>query len=187
MSTDDYFERTATVINDLAASPPPELDEFAEAILNAWSDGAQVISCGNGGSAADSQHFVTELVARFYDEPIHKPALSLTADSATLTAISNDWSFEEVFSRQVRAQLDPGDVFLGISTSGNSENVLKAISAANTIGADCFGLTGTPPGRLDEVDCTVISVPSDRTSHIQEAHAACLHYVCEFIDNELND
>jgi D-sedoheptulose 7-phosphate isomerase len=183
----DYFERTADVLNQLAASPPPQLDELADSILTTWSKGGRIISCGNGGSAADSQHFVTELVARFDEEPIHKPAVSLTADSSTLTAISNDWSFEEVFSRQVRAQLDSDDVFLGISTSGNSENVLKAIVEANTIGADCFGLTGSPPGRLADADCTVISVPSDRTPHIQEAHSACLHYVCDLIDGELND
>jgi D-sedoheptulose 7-phosphate isomerase len=187
MSEENYFDRTVRVFEELATSPPSELDELVESILSAWTKGGKVVSCGNGGSAADSQHFVTELVARFNDEPIHKPALSLTADTATLTAISNDWSYKEVFSRQVRAQLDSDDILLGISTSGNSENVLEAITTANTVGADCFGLTGSPPGRLSDVDCTVISVPSDRTPHIQEAHSACLHYVCERIDNKLND
>lgn len=183
---ESYFERTAGVMEKLAADCPSELDELVEAVITAWDRGGKLVSCGNGGSAADSQHFTTELVARFKDQSIHKPAISLVSNPSTLTAISNDWNYEDVFSRQLEAQLRPEDVFLGISTSGNSENVLNAMNRACEIGARRFALTGQNGGQLMKKQCTVIAVPSEITAHIQEAHAACLHYVCSRIDERLH-
>ncbi len=186
MTMEAYFERSAGVLERLAEDQPPELDELVESVIKAWDHGGKVVSCGNGGSASDSQHFTTELVARFKNQSIHKPALSLVSNPATLTAISNDWNYDEVFSRQLEAHLRPDDVFLGISTSGNSENVLNAIERAAEVGARRFALTGQNGGQISNKNCTLISVPSEITAHIQEAHAACLHYVCSRIDERLN-
>lgn len=185
-SSGDYFGRVSSVMDELTADPPSELDEFSEAILTAWENGGKVVSFGNGGSAADSMHFTTELVARFDSESIHKPAISLACNASTLTAIANDWSFEEVFARQVRAQVDPEDVVLGISTSGDSKNVIEGLKAAHERGAGTFGLTGNTASKFDTLPIVRISVPSSITSHIQEAHIVCLHYVCDLIDQTLN-
>jgi D-sedoheptulose 7-phosphate isomerase len=184
--TETYFERSAGVLEQLAEDQPPELDELVESVITAWDRGGKVVSCGNGGSATDSQHFTTELVARFKNHSIHKPAISLVSNPATLTAVSNDWNYEQVFSRQLEAYLQPEDVFLAISTSGNSENVLNAMNRACEVGARRFALTGVKGGQLLNKKCTLIAVPSEETAHIQEAHAACLHYVCSRIDDRLN-
>lgn len=182
----NYFSRAAELFQELAENPPPGLDRLVEAIFDTWERDGTVICAGNGGSAADSEHFTTELVARFNEEPIHKPALSLSSNSPTVTAVGNDWSYEEVFSRQLKAHLDQKDLFLGISTSGTSTNVLRAVGEALKRGADCFALTGANGGDLTSKDCVVVRVPARKTCHIQEAHAACLHYVCREIDRELN-
>ena len=182
----DYFERAREVYDELAERPPPELEQLVIAIRNSWEEGGKVISFGNGGSAADSLHFTAELVARFGDEPIHRPAISLNANPSTVTATANDWSYEEVFSRQLRAHARAEDVVLGITTSGNSTNVIRGLSRAKHIGATTFGLTGSEPGRLEGIGTTIIRVPSDETPHVQQAHIACLHYVCHRIDQELN-
>lgn len=184
--SDEYFEEARTLFDRLAENPPDGLDDLAEAILKTWENDGTVVSFGNGGSAADSMHFTTELVARFDHDPIHKPAISLSANPSTLTATANDWSFEEVFSRQVRAQVTSRDLVLGISTSGNSENVLKGLEVADDRDARTFGLTGAGECELDRLAARRIVVPSTRTSHIQEAHITCLHYVCDVIDRTLN-
>lgn len=181
-----YLRESSDVLRELSEDPPGELDDLVEAIFQCWDDDGKVVSCGNGGSATDSQHFTTELVARFDDDEIHKPAISLATNPASLTAISNDWNYSDVFARQVRALLQPEDLLLGISTSGCSENVIKALNHGINIGANCFGLTGETGGDLVSLDCTLITVPSRTTSYIQEAHAACLHYVCHRIDKKLN-
>lgn len=188
MSNDrqNYFGRTAEIFEILATNPPPELDQLVDTILEAWNNGGKVVSCGNGGSAADSQHFTAELVAKFSDEAIHKPALSLNVNPSTITAVSNDWSYDEVFSRQVRAQGTPDDVFIGISTSGNSKNVLKGLKEALKVGMESFALTGEDGGLLNEYNCSLINIPSNSTPHIQEGHGACLHYVCQEIDHIIN-
>lgn len=186
-STDEYFNEFRDLANRLAENPPPELETLAEAILGAWENAGKVVSFGNGGSAADSLHFTTELVARFNEDPIHRPAISLASSPSTLTAVSNDWSFAEVFSRQVKAQVQSGDVVLGISTSGNSENVVGGLEAAVEQNARVFGLTGNAGDcEFDHLPIVKISVPSKKTSHIQEAHIACLHKVCDLIDRTLN-
>jgi len=148
----------------------------------------KILSCGNGGSAADSQHFSSELLNRFEMERPGLPAMALTTDSSTITSISNDYSYEEIFSKQVRALGKPQDVLLGISTSGNSENVIRAINAAHERGMKVVALSGRDGGRMadmfEEGDVE-IRVPATRTARIQEVHLLVIHCLCDLIDTTL--
>ena len=151
------------------------------------SDG-KILSCGNGGSAADSQHFSSELLNRFEMERPGLPAVALTTDTSTLTSISNDYAYEEIFSKQVRALGKPQDVLLGISTSGNSENVIRAIAAAHERGMKVVALTGRDGGRMADIftpDDIEIRVPASRTARIQEVHLVVIHCLCDLIDTTL--
>lgn len=151
------------------------------------SDG-KILSCGNGGSAADSQHFSSELLNRFEMERPGLPAMALTTDSSTLTSISNDYAYEEIFSKQVRALGRPGDVLLAISTSGNSANVVRAIHAAHERGMRVVALTGRDGGEmasLYEDGDVEIRVPASRTARIQEVHLVVIHCLCDIIDRTL--
>lgn len=145
----------------------------------------KVLACGNGGSAADSQHFVAELVGRFERERQPLAAVSLSTDTSILTAVGNDYGFEQVFSRQVTALGQQGDILLGISTSGNSANVLKAVDAAHEKGMSVIALTGRDGGqmssRLNDNDVH-LCVPHPRTMRIQEMHIVLLHLICEGVD-----
>lgn len=157
---------------------------MSEALL----DDGKILSCGNGGSAADSQHFSSELLNRFERERPGLPALALTTDSSTLTSISNDYAYEEIFSKQVRALGKSGDVLLGISTSGNSENVIRAIAAAHERGMNVVALTGGNGGRMAEAFTegdVEIRVPATRTARIQEVHLVVIHCLCDLIDATL--
>lgn len=157
---------------------------MAESLL---SDG-KIMSCGNGGSAADAQHFSSELLNRFEMERPGLPAIALTTDASTVTSISNDYSYEEIFSKQVRALAKPQDVLLGISTSGNSENVIRAIAAAHERGAKVVALTGRDGGRMAGIfgpDDIEIRVPADRTARIQEVHLLVIHCLCDIIDSTI--
>ncbi|MEW6258611.1 MAG: D-sedoheptulose 7-phosphate isomerase [Thermodesulfobacteriota bacterium] len=145
-------------------------------LSNALVDGHRILVCGNGGSAADAQHFAAELVGRFEAERSGLPAIALTTDTSILTAIGNDYGYERVFSRQVDALGRPGDVFIGISTSGNSRNVVEAVASARTIGMHTIGLLGAKGGLLADAVDTAIVVPATRTARIQEAHMLILHY-----------
>jgi len=148
----------------------------------------KILSCGNGGSAADAQHFSSELLNRFEMERPGLPAMALTTDASTVTSISNDYSYEEIFSKQVRALGKPRDVLLGISTSGNSENVIRAIGAAHERGMKVVALSGRDGGRMadlfDEGDVE-IRVPATRTARIQEVHLVVIHCLCDLIDHTL--
>lgn len=151
------------------------------------SDG-KILSCGNGGSAADSQHFSSELLNRFEMERPGLPAMALTTDASTVTSISNDYSYEEIFSKQVRALGKPQDVLLGISTSGNSENVIRAIVAAHERGMRVVALSGRDGGRMADVFAegdVEIRVPATRTARIQEVHLLVIHCLCDLIDTTL--
>lgn len=182
----DYFSNVADVMQRLADNPPDGLERLVEALFRSWENGGKVVSFGNGGSATDSLHFTTELVARMKEEPIQRPAVSLVGSPSTLTAVSNDWSFEEVFEKQVESMVEEGDVVVGISTSGNSENVLCGIRRAKELGASCFALTGETGGKMSDLDAELIRVPTSETSHVQEAHIACLHWVCSKVDERIN-
>jgi D-sedoheptulose 7-phosphate isomerase len=142
---------------------------------------------GNGGSAADAQHFAAELGGRYRRERCALPALALTTDSSMLTAISNDYGFSRVFARQVEALALPGDTVIGISTSGRSANVIAGLQTARTLGARTVALLGADITGLAGVADQVISVPSTDTPRIQEAHAVIIHILCDLVEKALND
>jgi len=157
-------------------------------ICQALLDDGKILSCGNGGSAGDAQHFSSELLNRFEMERPGLPAMALTTDSSTVTSISNDYSYEEIFSKQVRALGKPQDVLLAISTSGNSENVCRAVSAAHERGMKVVALSGRDGGRMAAMfaeDDVEIRVPANRTARIQEVHLLVIHCLCDIIDATL--
>lgn len=159
-----------------------------QAILACVTNGGKVLICGNGGSAADAQHFAAEFIGRFERERPELAAIALTTDSSILTAIANDYDFNVIFSRQVRALGQPGDVLMAISTSGNSANVLAAIDAAHEREMVVVGLSGRNGGKmtsaLRETDVHVC-VPHERTARIQEVHLLTLHCICDAVDHQL--
>lgn len=164
------------------------IEQAGMVMVNALLNGKKILSCGNGGSAGDAQHFSSELLNRFETERPSLPAIALTTDSSTLTSIANDYHYDEVFSKQVRALGNNGDVLLAISTSGNSKNVIKAIEAAVSRDMPIIALTGNDggdiAGLLGENDVE-IRVPSSRTARIQEVHLIAIHCLCEIIDKTL--
>ena len=159
--------------------------DAVQALLACVTSGGKVLSCGNGGSAADAQHFSAEFVGRFERERPELAAIALTTDTSALTAIANDYGFNFIFSRQVRALGQPGDVLLAISTSGNSANVLAAIEAAHDREMVVIGLSGRGGGKMVQAlrDTDVhICVPHERTARIQEVHLLTLHCLCDAVD-----
>ena len=155
----------------------------ASAILERIKRGGKLIVAGNGGSAADAQHIVAELVGRYRTERRPLPAMALTTNSSTLTAMANDYAFKEVFSRPIQALAAPNDVFLAISTSGNSLNILEAIRAAKQAGVFVIGLSGKTGGKMREMVDLCICVPSDSTPRIQEAHILIGHIICGVVED----
>ena len=155
------------------------------AIVASLTSGGKVLACGNGGSAADAQHFSAEFVGRFERERPELAAIALTTDTSILTAVGNDYAFDAVFSRQVRALGQPGDVLLAITTSGNSSNILAAVEAAHARDMVVIGMTGRDGGKmghmLRETDVH-ICVPHPRTARIQEVHISALHCICDGVD-----
>ncbi|MDR2638081.1 MAG: phosphoheptose isomerase [Zoogloeaceae bacterium] len=159
-----------------------------EAMTEALLRDGRILSCGNGGSAADAQHFAAELVGRFETERQELAALALSTDSSILTAVGNDYGFQEIFARQVRALGRAGDILLAISTSGNSANVIQAIAAAQEREMRVVALTGRGGGQIGEMlraDDIHLCVPATRTARIQEVHLLLLHCLCDGIDNLL--
>ena len=169
-------------VKEQAATQTADAERLASEIVRALKNGKKLVIFGNGGSAADSQHFAAELVGRFEKERPGLAAIALTTDTSALTAIGNDFSFDEVFSRQVQALVQPGDVAIGISTSGNSKSVLNGIEAAKKLKAWTAALSGMTGGKLKGVADCCITVPSQRTAHIQECHIALIHAICAVID-----
>jgi D-sedoheptulose 7-phosphate isomerase len=158
------------------------------AILGCVTSGGKVLACGNGGSAADAQHFAAEFVGRFEQERPELGAIALTTDSSIITAIANDYDYNSIFSKQVRALGQPGDVLLAISTSGNSANVLAAVAAAHEREMTVVALTGKNGGKMNtllrETDVH-ICVPHERTARIQEVHILAIHCICDGVDHQL--
>ena len=161
------------------------LEKIAGLTAGALRAGGKILLCGNGGSAADAQHVAAEFVGRFAKERAAWPAIALTANSSTVTAIGNDYGFEYIFSRQVEALAKKGDVVVGISTSGNSGNVLKALAEGKKRGCTTIGMTGKNGGKLRTLADISISVPSDETPRIQETHILAWHIICELVEKEL--
>lgn len=169
-------------------SLPSHIVHAASAMAGCLQEGHKILSCGNGGSAADAQHFSSELLNRFEMERPGLPALALTTDSSTLTSIANDYSYREVFSKQVRALGQAGDILLAISTSGNSENVIAAIEAAHERNVRVVALTGRDGGAIAgalAADDIEIRAPSTSTARIQEVHLLVIHCLCDLIDQYL--
>ncbi len=153
-----------------------------EKIVAAFQSGHKVLIMGNGGSAADAQHVAGEFVGRFLRERRALPAIALTTDTSILTAIGNDYGFERVFARQIQALGQAGDVVIGLSTSGNSPNVLEGLRVARELGLYTIGLTGRPGGRLPEVADLVISAPGPSTPHVQEVMLVIEHIICDLVE-----
>ncbi|MGC9101390.1 MAG: D-sedoheptulose-7-phosphate isomerase [Caldisericum sp.] len=161
------------------------ISNVVDEIVNTFRKGGKVLLCGNGGSAADAQHIAAELSGRFYfdREPLFAEALHV--NTSYLTAVANDYSYDEVFARLVKAKGKPRDILIGISTSGNSKNVLRAIEEANKIGMITVGMTGRTGGKMKDICKYLINIPSDDTPRIQEAHITVGHIICELVEREL--
>ena len=160
----------------------PAVEQTAAACIASLRAGGTVWTCGNGGSAAEAQHFAAELVGRYKRERDALRAVCLSDNVATLTSVSNDYQYADVFARQVQGMAKRGDVLLAFSTSGNSENILRAAVAARTVGVTVIGLTGAGGGKLAAASDIVISVPDQDTPLIQEVHLAVVHVLCDLIE-----
>ena len=163
---------------------PKKIAKIAELLNECLKKKGKILICGNGGSAADAQHFAAELSGRYKKERKALAGVALTTDTSALTAIGNDYGFEFVFSRQVEALGVAGDVLIGISTSGKSENVLNAFKKARQMGIKCVGLSGKGGGAMNELCEINLVAPSDDTARIQEMHILSIHSICQIIDNE---
>ena len=182
-----FEDSIKTKQNSLPAMVQP-IAQGIDVMVASLKSGGKIMACGNGGSAADSQHFAAELLNRFERERAPLAAIALTTDTSTLTSIANDYRYEEVFSKQVRALGKKGDVLLAISTSGNSPNVMEAIKVAHEIGVTVVALTGKAGGRMARQlrdEDVHLCVPADRTARIQEVHLLTLHCLCDGIDHAL--
>ncbi len=163
----------------------PQIVLAASEMLDCLRRSGKILACGNGGSAADAQHFACELVGRFQTNSQPYAAIALTTDPSTMTAIGNDYGFEETFARQVKALGKPGDVLLAFSTSGNSRNVVRAVEEARSKSIKVIALTGGTGGSLKENSDICIVIPSASTPRIQEVHELIVHVLCEIIEAEL--
>jgi D-sedoheptulose 7-phosphate isomerase len=182
--------RESLAVKQASTTLAPRIAAAAHLMVTALGAAGKVLSCGNGGSAADAQHFAAELVGRFEAERPGRAAVALTTDSSIYTALANDYTFADVFAKQVQALGNPGDVLLAISTSGNSENVLRAVAAAQSKSMYVVALTGKGGGaiaqKLRSADVE-IRVPAERTCRIQEIHLLAIHCLCDLIDAEMLD
>ena len=195
MDTPDQITRITQHFNDSIQTKQQSLEQLAPAIARgaavicqALDQGGKVLSCGNGGSAGDAQHFSSEMLNRFEMERPGLPAVALTTDSSTLTSIANDYDYDQVFSRQVQALGNPGDVLLAISTSGNSGNVARAVEAAHANNMQIVALCGRDGGKLSGLlaDSDVeIRVAVNSTARIQEVHLLVIHCLCDLIDQHI--
>ena len=176
------LEEHLKTIQALIDSRLPEIEAAGSLIWDALKSGNKILLCGNGGSAADAQHIAAELVGRYEQHRRAFPAISLTTDTSALTAVSNDYGYEEVFARQVEALAVAGDVLIAISTSGKSPSVIKAADQARALGCRTIALTGCSGEPLTAHCDLAVVVPSDRTSRVQEAHITIGHLWCEIVD-----
>ena len=178
--------KEAAAAHERMAADVAPIVAVAQAITSSLKAGGSVLVFGNGGSAADAQHFAAELVGRYEQERRAWPAIALTTDTSALTAIGNDYGFDRVFARQLEAFGKKGDVAIGITTSGNSPNVLRALEMGNDRGLITVALTGRG-GEAGKIAAHHIAVPEERTARAQEVHATLLHVICELVEMELKD
>jgi len=181
----EHFEQHIRTIEEVSRLLAPEMLRCARLMADALRDGKKILLMGNGGSAADAQHFAAEMVGRFLLERRALPALALSTDSSILTAVGNDYGFDHVFKRQVDALALPGDVVVGISTSGNSRNVHNALISAKEIGCRTVGLLGRDGGEIAPIVDVNLTVPVSETPRIQEAHISIIHVVCDLVEKSL--
>jgi len=182
----DSLKESAAVKCIIAETIVDELIEVVDMIVRSFKSGGKLLILGNGGSAADAQHIAAELVWRFYQsEREALPAIALTTDTSIMTAVGNDYGVNRIFSRQVEARDGPDDVVVGISTSGNSPNVLEAMAVARKKGAKTVGLSGKSGGKLGEIVDLIIRVPSSSTPRIQEAHITIGHIICHLVEERM--
>ncbi|MEO5694919.1 MAG: phosphoheptose isomerase [Usitatibacter sp.] len=181
-----HFEEGIELRRRMAETMPAEILRAGTALAEALKAGRKALACGNGGSAADCQHFAAEIVGRFERERPGMPAVALTVDTSAITAIANDYDWDHVFSRQLEALAQPGDVLLAISTSGNSRNVLETIKAAHAKGVTVIALTGRDGGAMGKMlrpGDFHLNVAHPRTMRVQEIHLLVIHCLCEVVDN----
>jgi D-sedoheptulose 7-phosphate isomerase len=182
------FEDSARSLQSICSTPyPGYIAQAVDLLVRRFSAGNKLLVCGNGGSAADAMHICGELVGRFFKERQALPAIALNTDPAVLTAWSNDYTYQSVFSRQVEALAKPGDVVWGISTSGNSPNVVAALQRGRELGASTIALTGQGGGAMAKYADVLLAVPLSVTPRIQEVHSVTYHIICETVEAELCD
>ena len=162
-----------------------EIKQVKDIILDALKNKNKIILFGNGGSAADSQHMAAEFIGRFLVDRQSIPAISLTTDTSILTAVGNDFGFENIFSRQCESLVSKGDIIIAISTSGNSSNVINGIKTAKEKGGIIISLTGNNGGKLNNISDKILKVPTEHIPHIQECHRVIIHILCDLIEKEL--
>lgn len=182
---EQHFLASIATKQQALAVLPARIADAAQLMLACLQQGGKILSCGNGGSAGDAQHFSSELLNRFEQEREGLAAIALTTDTSTLTSIANDYSYERVFARQVEALGRQGDVLLAISTSGNSTNVNRAIAAAHQRGMRVVALSGKSGGSMTtllQADDVELRVPADSTARIQETHLLVIHCICDLLD-----
>ena len=179
------LEEHLQALNSVLDAGLAKVESSGRVICDALIAGNKILLCGNGGSAADAQHIAAELVGRYEDQRRPYPAISLTTDTSALTALSNDFGYEEVFARQVQALASPGDVLIAISTSGKSPNVVRAAESASSLGCKVIGLTGRHAEPLADYCFITVQVLSERTARVQEAHITIGHLWCEMVDEIL--
>ncbi len=183
-----HFKASAQTTLSSADTLAPQIELAARLLVQSFTQGGKVLACGNGGSAADAQHFAAAMINRFEQERPGLAAISLTTDTSTLTSISNDSNYDQIFTRQIKALGQPGDILLAISTSGNSPNVLHAVVAAHARSMHVIALTGRSGGALAEQiqeDDVFLCVPAESTARIQEVHLLTIHCLCDAVDSVL--
>ncbi len=172
------------MVREIESSLKPRIEETAKILVQALRQGNKALVMGNGGSAADAQHLAAELVGRFLTDRRPLPAIALTTDTSILTAVGNDYGFDDIFVRQVEALARPGDVLIGISTSGNSMNVISALKQGRSSGCRTVGLTGGEGGTINGIVDLSLVVPARETPRVQEGHILIIHILCDLVERE---
>lgn len=184
---ENIFAESIKVKQDTLKNNANQIAQAAQAVIDTFKSGHKLFFCGNGGSAADSQHIAAEFIGRFQKERAAWPAIALTTDTSALTALGNDYTFDIVFSRQLQALGQKGDCIIGISTSGNSKNVLEAFKQARAMGIKTIGVTGGSGGQMGPLSDILIVAASPKTARIQESHLVVFHTICEIVENTLTE
>ena len=180
------FEAHRETIDATIGMLIPVVEQASKMFIDTLKNGNKILLCGNGGSAADAQHIAAELTGRYKSERRGLPGIALTTDTSALTAIANDYGYNRIFDRQVEALAAKGDLLIGISTSGNSKNIISAFKVAKALGCACIGFSGRDGGEMNEVCDLNIVVPSNDTPRIQEMHILIGHTLCQAVDNALS-